>query len=76
MGWTLHVTSGAGTQFLQRAVEIDPDFALAYSTLGRAYADVEEGDLTVASSTRAWQLRDHASDREKFVIDANYAIPY
>jgi tetratricopeptide (TPR) repeat protein len=55
-------------------VEIDPNFALAYSTLGRAYADVEEGDLSVASSTRAWQLRNHASDREKFVIDANYAI--
>jgi eukaryotic-like serine/threonine-protein kinase len=74
MGWKLHMTSGAGMPFLQRAVEIDPNFALAYSTLGRAYADVEEGDLSVASSTRAWQLRDHASDREKFAIDANYAI--
>ncbi len=74
MGWKLHMTSGAGMPFLQRAVEIDPNFALAYSTLGRAYADVEEGDLSVASSTNAWQLRDHASDREKFVIDANYAI--
>ena len=76
MGWKLHMTSGAGAgmPFLQRAVEIDPNFALAYSMLGRAYADVEEGDLSVASSTRAWQLRDHASDREKFVIDANYAI--
>jgi eukaryotic-like serine/threonine-protein kinase len=74
MGWKLHMTSGAGMPFLQRAVEIDPNFALAYSALGRAYADVEEGDLSVASSTRARQLRDHASDREKFVIDANYAI--
>jgi eukaryotic-like serine/threonine-protein kinase len=74
MGWKLHTTSGAGLPFLQRAVEIDPNFALAYSTLGRAYADLEEGDLSVASSAKAWQLRDHASDREKFVIDANYAI--
>ncbi len=74
LGWKLHLTSGAGMPFLQRAVEIDPNFALAYSMLGRAYADVEEGDLSVASSTRAWELRDHASDREKFVIDANYAI--
>ena len=76
MGWKLHMTSGAGAgmPFLLRAVEIDPNFALAYSTLGRAYADVEEGDLSVASSTRAWQMRDHASDREKFVIDANYAV--
>lgn len=74
MGWKLHMTTGVGMPFLQRAVEIDPNFALAYSTLGRTYADLEEGDLSVASSTRAWQLRDHASDREKFVIDANYAI--
>ena len=74
LGWKLHMTSGAGMPFLQRAVEIDPNFALAYSMLARAYADVEEGDLSVASSTRAWQLRDHASDREKFVIDANYTI--
>jgi DNA-binding winged helix-turn-helix (wHTH) protein/tetratricopeptide (TPR) repeat protein len=76
MGWKLHMTSGAmaGMPFGLRAVEIDPNFALAYSTLGRVYADVEEGDLSVASSTRAWQLRDRASDRERFVIDANYAI--
>jgi len=74
MGWKLHTTTGAGMPFLLRAVDIDPNFALAHSTLGRAYANVEEGDLSVASSTRAWQLRDHASDREKFFIDANYAI--
>jgi DNA-binding winged helix-turn-helix (wHTH) protein/tetratricopeptide (TPR) repeat protein len=74
MGWKLHMTTGTGMPFLQRAVEIDPNFALAYSTLGRGYADVEEGDLSVVSATRAWQLREHASDREKFVIDANYAI--
>jgi DNA-binding winged helix-turn-helix (wHTH) protein/tetratricopeptide (TPR) repeat protein len=73
-GWKLHMTTGTGMPFLQRAVEIDPNFALAYSTLGRGYADVEEGDLSVVSATRAWQLREHASDREKFVIDANYAI--
>jgi DNA-binding winged helix-turn-helix (wHTH) protein/tetratricopeptide (TPR) repeat protein len=76
MGWKLHTTSGAmaGLPFVRRAVEIDPNFALAYSTLGRGYADIEEGDLSVESSTKAWRLRDHASDREKFVIDANYAI--
>jgi tetratricopeptide (TPR) repeat protein len=76
MGWKLHMTNGAiaGLPLVRRAVEIDPNFALAYSTLGRGYADVEEGDLSVASAARAWQLRDSASDREKFVIDANYAI--
>jgi eukaryotic-like serine/threonine-protein kinase len=74
MGWKLHMTTGTGMPLLRRAVEIDPNFALAYSTLGRGYADVDEGDLAAASAARAWQLRDHASDPEKFVIDANYAI--
>src|SRR5208283_921403 len=74
MGWKLHTMTGAGMPFLQRAVEIDPNFALAYSTLGRGYANVEEGDLSVAGAARARQLRERASDREKFVIDANYAI--
>ena len=74
LGWKLHATTGAGMPFLQRAVDIDPNFALAYSAMARGYANVEEGDLSVASAAHAWQLREHASDREKFFIDANYAI--
>lgn len=75
-GWKLHTTSGAmaGMPLVRRAVEIDPTFALAHATLGRQYADLDESDLATASTTRAWQLRDHASDREKFVITANYEI--
>jgi len=73
-GWKLHTTSGAmaALPFLERAVEIDPNFALAQATLGREYADLDESDLSSASTTKAWQLRDHASDREKFYITANY----
>jgi len=73
-GWKLHTTSGAMAAFplLKRAVEIDPNFALAQATLGREYADLDESGLSAESTTRAWQLRDHTSDREKFYITATY----
>jgi DNA-binding winged helix-turn-helix (wHTH) protein/tetratricopeptide (TPR) repeat protein len=73
-GWKLHVSSGAmaALPLLKRAVEIDPNFALAQTTLGREYADLDESDLSAESATRAWQLREHTSDREKFLITANY----
>ena len=73
-GWKLHTASGAmaALPLLKRAVEIDPNFALAQSTMGREYADLDESDLSAESATKAWQLRDHASDRERFLITANY----
>jgi tetratricopeptide (TPR) repeat protein len=73
-GWKLHTTSGAmaALPLLKRAVEIDPNFALAQATLGREYGDFDESDLSAEHTTKAWQLRDHASDREKFYITATY----
>jgi tetratricopeptide (TPR) repeat protein len=73
-GWKLHTTTGvmAALPLLKRAVETDPNFALARSTLAREYADLDESDLAAQSATQAWQSRDHASDREKFFIIANY----
>jgi eukaryotic-like serine/threonine-protein kinase len=73
-GWKLHTTTGvmAALPLLKRAVAIDPNFALARSTLAREYADLDESDLAAKSATQAWESRDHASDREKFFIIANY----
>jgi DNA-binding winged helix-turn-helix (wHTH) protein/tetratricopeptide (TPR) repeat protein len=73
-GWKLHTSNGAmaALPLLKRAVEIDPNFAVAQATLGREYADLDESDLSAEHTTKAWQLRDHTSDREKFIIIANY----
>jgi tetratricopeptide (TPR) repeat protein len=57
---------------LQRATEIDPKFAMAYAQLGREQADIGESTLSGESTSKAYQLRDHASDREKFFITASY----
>jgi DNA-binding winged helix-turn-helix (wHTH) protein/Tfp pilus assembly protein PilF len=73
-GWKLHTSNGAmaALPLLKRAVEIDPNFALAQATLGREFADLDESDLSTEHTTKAWQLRDDTSDRERFYITATY----
>jgi eukaryotic-like serine/threonine-protein kinase len=56
----------------QRAVEVDPKFAMAYGTLGSAYFMVGEDDLGIENIQKAYNLRDRASEREKFRITAYY----
>jgi serine/threonine protein kinase/tetratricopeptide (TPR) repeat protein len=68
------VSSGgtASIPFFRRAVEIDPNFAMAYANLGLGYTVMGEWALARENTTRAWQLRDRASDREKFFITFTY----
>ncbi len=75
-GWKT-VRSGGATAALplfKRAVEIDPNFAMAYEWLGRMYADLDESDLSVENTTKAWQLRERTSERERFWITAAYEL--
>ena len=73
-GLNLHGTKGAGAAlpFFQRAIEIDPNFAIAHNWLAWAYGDLDESELSAKSTERAYKLRDHASDAEKFDIAASY----
>ncbi|HXI28000.1 MAG TPA: protein kinase [Vicinamibacterales bacterium] len=73
-GMKVDISSGfaASIPLFQRAVEIDPRFAMAYATLGLSYSGVGESVLSAQNTTRAWQLRDRVSDREKFFIDFTY----
>jgi tetratricopeptide (TPR) repeat protein len=68
----LSAGSGAAIPFYRRAVEIDPKFAMAFANLGLSYSAIGESVLSAESTTRAWQLRDRVSDREKFFIDFSY----
>ena len=69
-------SSGSPTALplLMRAIEIDPKFAIAHAWLGRVYADMEEPALSAESTTKAYRLRDRASDAEKFFIAASYDL--
>jgi DNA-binding winged helix-turn-helix (wHTH) protein/tetratricopeptide (TPR) repeat protein len=56
----------------RRAVELDPDFAMAYAALGMTYGYAREYDLAAQVSQRAFELRDRVSEREKFYISVRY----
>ena len=73
-GMKVDLSSGfaAAIPFFRRAVEIDPKFAMAYANLGLSYSGVGESVLSAQNATRAWQLRDRVSDRERFFIDFTY----
>ena len=56
----------------KRAVELDPDFALAYDGLGISYSNINEPGFAAENVAKAYQLRDRASEREKLRITADY----
>jgi tetratricopeptide (TPR) repeat protein len=64
--------SAAGLPYDQRAIELDPNFAIGYDQVGGDYFSL--GELGRASEyyTKAFQLREHASEREKLAITAHY----
>ncbi len=57
---------------LKRAIEIDPDFAMAQATLSGMYANMGQSALAPALSKRAFDLRDRVSERERFYISWRY----
>ncbi len=70
MQWTKDET--ASIPFHKRAVELDPNFARAYAALGMAYFNLREYDLANENFTKAFQLRDRVSDRERYYIETTY----
>jgi eukaryotic-like serine/threonine-protein kinase len=57
---------------LKHAVELDPNFALAYSGLAIMYEDMREHDLAVENISKAYRLRDTVGDRTRFSLMAAY----
>src|SRR6202035_2732557 len=49
----------------QRAIELDPNFALGYDAAGVEYFSLGEQGRANEYITKAFQLREHASEREK-----------
>jgi serine/threonine protein kinase len=74
MGWRVVPSRGgdAAIPFFKRAIEIDPEFAIAYASLGLVYGSSGETELGTENITKAYALRDRASDNEEFFITAYY----
>jgi len=62
----------AALPLFKRAVEIEPQFAMAYASMGLMYSNIGESVLSTESTSKAYQLRDRANDRERFFITAVY----
>jgi eukaryotic-like serine/threonine-protein kinase len=57
---------------LKRAVELDPNFAMANATLGVAYGNLTRGELAASFIAKAFDLKERASERERLYISSHY----
>jgi hypothetical protein len=73
-GWRVMRVHGeaAGAPFFKHAIEIDPKFAIAYAWLGVIHSSIGEPGLAAQYASKAYELRDRANDRERFMITAYY----
>ena len=60
----------AAIPFYKRAIELDPNFALAYAWLGVAYTSIGESSIAAGDTRKAYELRDRTSEPEKYFISA------
>ncbi len=58
--------------YFQHALELDPNFAMAYMQLGITYYSLNQPERARESFAKAFSLREHASEREKLQISAAY----
>ncbi len=74
MGITTSRTKGdaAAIPFFKRALELDPNFAVAYATLGLSYGNLGQASLSAENIKKAYALRDRVSEHEKYRISALY----
>ncbi len=62
----------AAIPFFQKAIQFDPNFAIAYDQLGGAYGSIGESALGVENTRKAFELRGRVSEMEKLNIEADY----
>ncbi len=62
----------AAVPLFQRAVSLDPNFAMANARLGTCYTNLGEITLGAENTRKAYELRDRVSEREKFYIESHY----
>ena len=58
--------------FLRRAIELDPNFAVAYAVLGVSYANLSQPSLSAENLRKAYEMRERVSEKERLRISAYY----
>jgi eukaryotic-like serine/threonine-protein kinase len=64
--------SAAAIPFFKHAIELDPNFAMAYVALGTDYWNLNEPSLASENMRKAFELRGQVSEYEKLAIEAEY----
>jgi tetratricopeptide (TPR) repeat protein len=60
--------------YFQRAVQLDPDFAVCHRILGAVYSSLGQQDRASEYYTKAFQLQDHVSEWERLLIAGDYYL--
>jgi tetratricopeptide (TPR) repeat protein len=72
-GTKVYASAGnSAVPLLQHAIELDPNFAMAYASLGIAYNSMGQASLAIANFKKAYELSGRVSEREKLYIAAEY----
>ncbi len=64
----------AAVPLFQRAISLDPNFAMAYARMGTSYFNLYETVRATESVRRAYELREHLSERERLYISSHYEL--
>jgi DNA-binding winged helix-turn-helix (wHTH) protein len=56
----------------QRAIELDPNLAVAFGRMGAAYLFHQDVESSMASYTRAYQLRDRLTEKDRLAAEMSY----
>jgi Flp pilus assembly protein TadD len=74
LGWKTWEERGdtEAIPLFEHAIELDPNFASAYDTLGGIYSNLGQADLAIVNIKKAFELRDRVSERERLQITGDY----
>ena len=67
-----HTRNIAAIPSLKNAIALDPTFAIAYAQLGSCYSNMQEEELASEYFTKAFELREHATEPERLYISGRY----
>jgi eukaryotic-like serine/threonine-protein kinase len=62
----------AAVPLFEHSIQLDPNFAMAYATLGTTYHNLGEKKLAAEDTEKAYERRSHVSEWEKFYIESHY----
>jgi serine/threonine protein kinase len=68
----LHEGDAPSIPFFKQAIQLDPHFPMAYTSLSIVYGDLLQPSVQLEYATKAYQLRDQVTEREKLKITEFY----